>query len=164
MCPRVDRAGGRSLWMVPTLWSIALALRQRELSHAPFHQIVARNTYHGAGCVTNQAKRHHPDHYGGIAHHDVRSPNDVAEAVLPGNHLGGDQREPRHPDRDLQAGENERQRPGHHHVAEYLPTAGAEAVRSAHVGFVDRLHAEHGIERGGEERREEGDRPPPTRW
>src|SRR2546427_10717214 len=96
MWPRVDRAGGRATWIAPALWSIFLPLRQRELAHAPFHQVVAGDAHQRAGDVADDAERHHADHDGRVAHHDVGGPDDVAEAVLPGNHRGGYQREPRH--------------------------------------------------------------------
>src|SRR6185437_10762731 len=67
------------------------------------------------------------------------------------------QRKPCDAHRDLQPGEDERQCTRHDDVPEDLPTARAETGGGARVRWVDRLHAQHGIERGRVERRERGE-------
>ncbi len=121
------------------------------------HEIVAREPNAGARRVADDAEREHADDYGGIFHHRVGRVDQVTEPVLAGDHFGCHEREPRHANRDLKPGEDERHRAGDDHMPENLPPFSAEAVGGADVGDVDRFDAEHGVQGGGVERGEVGE-------
>ena len=153
-CPR-SGCGSRPWWRIPARTFIAPP--QRELAHAPLHQVVAREAHQRAARIADDADRDHADDDHHVLDVDVRGDDQVAEPVFARHHLRRHQREPGHADRDLQPGEDERQRAGDDDVAEDLPLARAQAGGRARIRLVDRLHAEHGVERRGVERGERGE-------
>ena len=105
----------------------------------------------------DEPERDHADHHRHRHVVHVGVDDEVAETPVSRHHLRRDEGEPRHPDADLQAGEDERERPRHHDVAEDLPPARAETAGGAEVRFVDGLDAEHRVQRGHEQRCEGGE-------
>ena len=94
-----------------------------------------------------------PEHDLGVGDQRVRFPGEVADAELARDHLGRDQRDPRHAHADRQAGEDVRQRAGQHHVPQQRRLLAPRHCAGAQQHRVDRLHAVDGVEQDREERR-----------
>ena len=123
-------------------------------ARAPLHHPVAREAHDDRGAPPDESEGDHADHHRHRHVVHVGIDDEVAETPVSRHHLRRDEGEPRHPDADLQAGEDERQRAGHDDMTEDLPLARPETAGRAEVRFVDGLHAEHRVQRGHEQRGE----------
>src|SRR6185295_123918 len=127
---------------------------------------LARQPRHapGAGPADERAREHaehadrqHPDDDLRVLHDAVGDPREVADAELAGDHLGGDQTDPRHAHADRQPRHDRRQGAGQHDLAEDRGAAGAEAGGGADELAVDSLDAVDRLQHDRKERAEGGD-------